>query len=91
MAGTILGTGAAGYIGSVVVERLLDQGYRIVGFDNLVTVYRSAVHHDSEFAVGDGAQLDDLNRIFTEHDIDAVVHLAGKALIPESVVEAVTL
>lgn len=34
--GTVLVTGAAGYIGSVLCERLLDEGYSVIGVDNLL-------------------------------------------------------
>ena len=37
--GTILITGAAGFIGSTLVDKLLDKNYRVVGVDNLNDFY----------------------------------------------------
>ena len=39
----ILVTGGAGYIGSHVVELLLEKGYQLVVYDNLYAGYRAAV------------------------------------------------
>ena len=40
---TILVTGGAGYIGSICVEQLLNQGYSVAVFDNLTEGHRLAV------------------------------------------------
>ena len=48
----ILLTGGAGYIGSVVTERLIEQGRQVVVLDNLSTGYRSAVHPQANFVHG---------------------------------------
>ena len=42
---TILVTGCAGFIGSRVTEMLLDQGYRVVGVDNLNDAYDVRLKH----------------------------------------------
>ncbi len=41
----ILVTGAAGFIGSALVKKLLSQGYRVVGLDNLNDYYEPALKH----------------------------------------------
>ena len=41
----ILVTGAAGFIGSALVKKLLSQGYRVVGLDNLNNYYEPALKH----------------------------------------------
>jgi UDP-glucose 4-epimerase len=82
---TILLTGGAGYIGSVVTERLLERGHSVVVLDNLSTGFRSAVHPDAIFVHGDLNDRPCLDRIFTRYAIDGVIHMAAKALIPESV------
>lgn len=78
-------TGAAGYIGSVVTERLIEHGHTVVAFDNLLHGHRDAVHPAARFIKGDlldRAQLFDAVRNASP---DAVVHLAAEALIDESV------
>ena len=49
----ILVTGAAGYIGSVVTERLVEQGHEVVALDNLSHGHRDAVHPAARFLEGD--------------------------------------
>src|SRR3990172_3334664 len=85
MACTVLVTGGAGYIGSVVSERLLEQGHRVVVLDNLVTGHKEALHPDATFVLGDVGDRRCLDRLFENHAVDAVIHMAAKMLIPESV------
>ena len=87
MAGSVLVTGGAGYIGSVVVEELLARGHRVIVLDNLSRGHREAVAPGAVFVqgdVGDRAVLEDL---FARHACDALVHLAAFALVAESVAE----
>ena len=49
----ILVTGAAGYIGSVVTERLIEHGHQVVALDNLRHGHREAVHPAARFVQGD--------------------------------------
>jgi len=75
----ILVTGAAGYIGSVLVRVLLNNNYNVVGFDNLLFGDESLIDVYSnpkfKFIAGDIRNIDDLKS--TIHNIDAVVHLAA--------------
>jgi UDP-glucuronate 4-epimerase len=95
-AGTILVTGAAGFIGSHVAHLLLDRGDRVVGLDNLNDYYdptlkearlaRLAPRTGFSFErvdVADGAAL---ARVFKDHAIDRVVHLAAQAGVRYSMV-----
>jgi len=78
-------TGAAGYIGSVVTERLVEQGHAVVGFDNLSHGFRDAVHPGAEFVEGDLLDRDALVATMRDGRFDAVVHLAAEALIDASI------
>jgi UDP-glucose 4-epimerase len=81
----ILVTGAAGYIGSVVVEELIKRGKDIVALDNLCQGHRDAVSGEAVFIEGDLNDSELLKRIFRNYRIDAVVHLAAHTLVGESV------
>jgi UDP-glucose 4-epimerase len=80
----ILVVGGAGYIGSHMVKRLLEENYGVVVLDNLSTGHRRLVT-GGELVVGrlgDGKLLD---HIFRDHPITAVMHFAASSLVGESV------
>lgn len=81
----ILVTGAAGYIGSVVTERLIDQGHQVVALDNLRHGHREALHPQARFLEGDLLDRPWLIDQVRRAGVDAVVHLAAEALIDESI------
>ena len=80
----VLVTGGAGYIGSVVAERLLGRGNTVVVLDSLVRGHRMAVPNEAEFIRGDLRNRDWLIRTVADVRPDAVAHLAGEALVGES-------
>jgi len=83
----ILVTGAAGYIGSICSEALLARGMHVIALDNLLEGHRAAVPPGAVFCqvdLGDRAQLE---RVFAQHRIDAVMHFAAEALVAKSVRE----
>jgi len=55
-------TGGAGYIGSVCVEQLLNEGYKVAVFDNLSEGHRRAVDPRAVFFQGDLADRDVIRR-----------------------------
>jgi UDP-glucose 4-epimerase len=82
----ILVTGGAGYIGSHVVRQLGAAGESIITLDNLSTGFEAAVTA-GELIVGDTGDAALLQRIFSEHDIDTVMHFAAHTIVPESVAD----
>jgi UDP-glucose 4-epimerase len=81
---SILVTGGAGYIGSIVTEELIERGEEVVVFDNLSYGHRAAVHPAARFVTGDLADRGALEALFERHDIDAVMHFASYTLVGES-------
>ncbi len=83
----VLITGGAGYIGSHAVLAFREAGVRVVVLDDLSTGRRSAVPADVPFVQGDIADADLVGGLIEDRGIDAVVHFAGNALVPESVAD----
>jgi UDP-glucose 4-epimerase len=86
----ILVTGAAGYIGSICSEFLLSRNHRVVALDNLIEGNRAAVPPGAIFAQVDLGDRSQLERVFSDHKLDAVMHFAGEALVAKSVREPST-
>ncbi len=82
---TILVTGGAGYIGSVVVEELIRQGEQVTVFDNLSQGHRVAVPPKAEFVLGDLGEPEAMHGLFASRSFDAVMHFASHSLVGESV------
>jgi UDP-glucose 4-epimerase len=81
----ILVTGGAGYIGSVVSEELVKEGYKVVVYDSLCKGHRNAVVNGAKFVEGDLVQSKVLSRTLLENKIDGVIHMAADSLVGESV------
>jgi UDP-glucose 4-epimerase len=82
----ILVVGGAGYIGSHVVWLLGQRGETVVTLDNLSSGHRDAVLH-GELVVGDLADRDLLDQLFSSHKFDAVMHFASFIQVGESLRE----
>lgn len=84
----ILVTGGAGYIGSHTLRLLADQGYSIIVVDNLVYGHREAIlSPEVELIVGDIGDKVLMQNIFSENDINIVLHFAAYAYVGESVTD----
>ncbi|MDG3042765.1 UDP-glucose 4-epimerase GalE [Roseicyclus marinus] len=82
----ILVTGGAGFIGSHTCKALADAGYNPITLDDLSTGHEDAVKW-GPIVKGDVRNTDLVQRILTQNNIVAVVHLAAKAYVGESMVE----
>ncbi|MBS1789005.1 MAG: UDP-glucose 4-epimerase GalE [Acidobacteria bacterium] len=83
----VLVTGGAGYIGSVVVERLLKAGHEPVVFDNLSKGHSAAVAPEATFIQADLQDGDAITKSLEEHNIEAVIHMAADSLVGESMAD----
>ena len=72
---SVLVTGGAGFIGSHLVELLVDRGYRVRVLDNLCYGKREWVHPKAEFVQGDICSLDDCR--FAVLGVEGVFHMAA--------------
>ncbi|MGQ9501673.1 MAG: UDP-glucose 4-epimerase GalE [Anaerolineae bacterium] len=80
----ILVTGGAGYIGSIVVEQLVEAGETVMVFDNLHQGHVAAVHPGARLVVGDLADRAALETALAEFKPEAVMHFASYTLVGES-------
>ncbi len=87
----ILVTGGMGYIGSHTVVELIGKGYEAVIVDNLSNSNVSALDNIEKitgvrpvFYENDIRDRAALEKIFSEHKIDAVIHFAGLKAVAES-------
>src|SRR5919205_2780598 len=64
----ILITGAAGFLGSHLCDRFINEGYKVIGMDNLITGNLQNVEH--LFSLPDFE--------FYHHDVTKFVHVSGK-------------
>jgi nucleoside-diphosphate-sugar epimerase len=82
--GSVCLTGAAGFIGSNVSAKLIDEGYHVVGVDDLSSGHKEFLHPRVEFMLCDFTHNDVLNKINSTH-FDAIVHLAANPRVSYSV------
>lgn len=76
-------TGAAGFLGSALANRLAAEGHVVLGVDDLSAGDERNLSSDVQFVRGD---VNDRPMLWSLlHDVDCVYHLAAKVSVPESV------
>lgn len=83
----ILVTGGAGYIGSVMVEQLVEAGERAVVLDDLSRGHRGAVDESVPFYEGRTGDRELVARLCREQEVEACIHFAAFAYVGESVTD----
>ena len=82
---SVLICGGAGYIGSHNVRAFRQHGDDVIVVDSLETGHRASVPEDVKFYEGDIRNSETLARIFTENEIESVIHFCAYSLVGESV------
>ena len=92
----LLVTGAAGFIGFHVARRLMAEGHRVIGFDNLNDYYDPHLkearlkelqkHNGFEFVRGDLSDRDAMAKLFAQGQFHYVIHLAAQAGVRYSLI-----
>ena len=81
---TILVTGGAGFIGSHMVDALIEKGAKVLVVDNLVTGRKENLNPKALFYEINIAS-PDLENIFKKHKPEIIYHFAFNVLVPKSV------
>ena len=94
----ILVTGGAGFIGSHICERLLLQKNRVICIDNFNDYYDPAIKEENISGLKDNSDFslhrsdildrDKLEDIFSENQVDIIIHLAARAGVRPSIENA---
>ena len=92
----ILVTGGAGFIGSHTCVELLNAGEKIVVLDNFlnskpraVEIIKELTGKDFKFYKADLLDKPSVEKIFSENDIEAVIHFSGLKAVGESVLKPI--
>lgn len=90
----ILVTGGCGYIGSHTVIELLNNNYEVVVIDNFsnskedtVNKIKKITNKNFDLYNADVKDISILDKIFTDHKINAVIHFAAHKIVGESIKE----
>lgn len=84
---TWLITGGAGYIGAHVARAMTEAGERVVALDDLSTGVPERLPEEIPLVTGSTMDADLLKRVFAEHGVTGVVHLAARKQVAESVAQ----
>ncbi|WP_406254151.1 UDP-glucose 4-epimerase GalE [Streptomyces chartreusis] len=84
---TWLITGGAGYIGAHVARAMTGAGERVLVLDDLSAGYPARLPEDVPLVEGSSLDGDLLKRVFAEHSVTGVVHLAARKQVAESVTQ----
>ena len=84
----ILLTGGAGYVGSACLRWLLKHGHDPIAYDNLQEGNSAAVPAVTDrLIIGDIADTSRLAEVLRERGVDAVMHFAALASVPDSIAD----
>ena len=85
---TIIVTGGAGFIGSNLVDALIERGNEVIIIDNLTTGKKENINQQAKFYKADIVNLDKIKPLFK--GVDYVFHLAAFARVQPSIEDPIT-
>ena len=80
----VLVTGGAGFIGSHLVDALLEQGAEVVVVDNLSSGKKEHINEKAVFYETDVRDVEGIKNIFEKENPTMVFHLAAQPLVEEA-------
>ena len=83
----VLVTGGAGYIGSVMVDQLVETGEDVVVLDDLARGHRGALSEAAPFYEGRVGDSELVERLCREHGVESCIHFAAHAYVAESLTD----
>lgn len=83
----ILVTGGTGYIGGFMTSRLLEEEYEVVVIDSLEKSSKSHIDQKVQFIQGNLQDQLFLDKVFSKHQFDSIIHFAGYISMGESMVK----
>jgi UDP-glucose 4-epimerase len=81
---TVLVTGGAGYIGSHMVQSLVEAGESVAVIDNLTTGFSEFLPQDVPLFIGDAGDENLVEGVIAQHRVESIIHFAGSVVVPES-------
>ena len=81
---TVLVTGGAGYIGSHMVQALVEAGESVAVIDNLSTGFSAFLPEGVPLFIGDAGDENLVEGVIAAHGVDSIIHFAGSVVVPDS-------
>lgn len=75
---TFLVTGAAGFIGGAVAQKLIKEGHKVITIDNLSTGFKSNIPNGVEFYEGNCQDYSVIKQL-EKYSLDGIFHIAGQS------------
>ena len=82
---TILLTGGAGYIGSHMAYRLIEEGYEVIIIDDLSKGFQKYIPEDAKLVIADIGDDMAVNNVMCEYRPSSIIHFAAYTVVPDSV------
>lgn len=86
----ILVTGGAGFIGSHIVNKLIEDNNEVIIIDNLSTGKKENLNSKAKFYQADIKNYEEIEKVFEQENPEYICHQAAHASVPESVKDPIS-